>query len=66
MRLKLVQLSTSTQVLDEHGRYIATYPTRAEARAFVDGYSRAAGAVDDSRLRRAITDARRVLAEVDA
>jgi hypothetical protein len=65
--LKLIQIQDggSTQVTDADGRYIATFPSRAEARAFTEGYAHAQARSDDPRLRRAIVAARRVLAEVD-
>lgn len=36
--MKIVEKGESTQVLTASGRLVVTYPTPAEARAFVTGY----------------------------
>lgn len=37
--LKTVDRDSSTQVLDRHGKLVATFPTAAEAKAFVTGHA---------------------------
>jgi len=45
--MKIVNKNESCQVLTESGRFVVSYPTEVEARAFVTGYKTATRDVAD-------------------